>query len=141
MTQLGARARIVSKCRLLVVDDHALSRKAILAVLRVRGYECAGVGTAGDAVCGIESFAPHVVILEWAFRDPRQCGLGLAEKLRHRSLELARPLSIVVVSHAEQPMAFRVREGVDAYFTKPVAPHVLVAVVDELAAQCSRETA
>jgi DNA-binding response OmpR family regulator len=126
------RSTTCTKHRVLVVDEDALSRKAMLLSFRIRGYVCNSAASPDEALAALDDFRPHIVLLEWAFRDPRHQGLGLARKLRHRSLELRRHVSIVVVSCADQPTDFRQREGVDAYFTKPVAPHVLEAAVAEI---------
>lgn len=118
--------------RVLVVDDHPLSRSALLLSMQLRGYVCHGVASPDEALAAIEEFRPDVVLLEWTFRDPRHHGLGLARKLRARSLELGQQLSVIIVSSADQPTDFREREGVEAYFTKPVASHVLAAAVAEI---------
>lgn len=134
-------SRAIDNARVLIVDDHALSARAMLLMFRARGYECVAVATPDDAIASIESFRPHVIVLEWAFRDPRHRGLGCAARLRTRSCELGWPVSIVIASCADQPLEFCDREGVDRYFTKPVAPHVLRAAVRELAARRPDEVA
>lgn len=116
-----------SESRLLIVDDHPLSRQALHAAFRGRGYVCSVAGTAEAALSSIETFAPDIVLMEWAFRTPTPAAVGLAAELRARAAACGRSLFVVVVSHADQPPDFRVREDVDAYFTKPVAAHVIEA--------------
>lgn len=118
---------------MLIVDDHPLSRQAALLTLRLRGYECLAVATADEALSSIDTFCPRVVVMEWAFRNPQDSGLGLANALRTRSN--GRPLGIVVVSCADETPGFREQEGVDAYFRKPVPLHVLVDAIAALVRQ------
>jgi len=50
-------------CRILILDDHALSRRALLGAFRLRGHVCDEVDTAEAALAAIETFAPDVVLL------------------------------------------------------------------------------
>lgn len=122
--------------RVLIVDDHPLSRNSVALMLKLRGYDVLAVATAEEALASITTFAPDVVVLEWAFRGMPERGRGLSATMRTRSALLGRALSVIVTSHVDEPHGFRDEEDVEAYFTKPVAPHVLdSAITSALAAR------
>ena len=124
-----AHAQQSRPTRILIVDDHALSRNSVALMLKLRGYEAHAVATVDGALAPIETFAPDIVVLEWAFRSAPELGRGLAARMRSRSALLGRALAVIVTSHAEQPPDFREQEEIEAYFTKPVAPHILVSAI------------
>ena len=103
--------------RLLIVDEYALARTALLIALRMRGHECMGVGSAADALACLETFEPTVILLEWDFRDGT--GRGLSDRLRARSQSCGRSLVVIIVSVTNEPPGFRLHDGADEYLTKP----------------------
>ena len=112
-----AGTRAVKVGRILVVDDHLGSRVAVSLAFRQLGYECEHVGIPADALVAIESFRPEAVLFEWSLRDGS--GLGLARRFRLLSLQLGRPLRVIVLSTQAEPGGFRDREEVDDYVVKP----------------------
>lgn len=108
--------------RLLIIDEHELSRKVVVQTLRLRGHKCSGVATTADAVVAVGTLKPTVVIMDWVFRDGS--GVGLARRLREAS-DLGNDLVIVAVSTANEPAEFRTNEPVDEYLTKPCTADVI----------------
>lgn len=53
---------------------------------------------------------------------------------------LGRPLPVIVASHVDEPHGFLNEEEVEAYFTKPVAPHNLDAAIAAALARRSRSS-
>ena len=113
--------------RILMIEDHAISRRVMCYVLGLRGHVCEAAESGRTALAAIDRFEPDVAILEWSLRDGS--GRGLAQELRARSVARGRPLAIVAVSTSDEPDGFRGREGIDAYFTKP-------AIIEEIEAMC-----
>ena len=112
-TSTAGRAR-----RVLVLDDDANSRTITKYVLEQAGHVGEVVANARAALAALISFAPDVVLYEWDLRG--DAGIGLAARLRALSARLGRALLVIAVSVLEEPSAFRTREGVDDYFTKPL---------------------
>lgn len=120
-----------SQGRVLVIDDHVGSRVATCSSLELHGYTCAHAGTASDAFAAIASFHPSIVLLEWSMRGG--WGVGLARQLRERAAADQLCLIVIAVSTQEEPDAFCVDEGVDAYLVKPIAAPELARTVSRLA--------
>ena len=67
------------------------------------------------------------MLYEWDLRG--DAGIGLAARLRALSVPLGRALVVIAVSVLDEPQAFRAREGVDDYFTKPLDLGVLARLI------------
>jgi DNA-binding response OmpR family regulator len=100
--------------RILIVDDYAPSRIAVMNALVGRGHTCAAVTGAREAADAIGTFEPTVVVVEWAFRDGS--GIGLAARLRALSPRLV----VIALSHANEPA--ELHGEYDAYLVKPASP-------------------
>jgi CheY-like chemotaxis protein len=118
MTALAITARNGAKPRVLIVDDHALSNRAMTLVLRMHGFPCIAVTSEVQALASIEEFRPDVVILEWAKRLERE--VEQAARIRGRARASGQTIAIVVVTHEATRPCAEVLGNVDGYFTKPV---------------------
>src|SRR5215510_10729589 len=56
--------------RILIVDDHEISRAALRALLRTEGIDVADVRTGDAAITAAIAFHPDVVIVDVAPADP-----------------------------------------------------------------------
>ena len=108
----------VGRSRVLVLDEHDGSRAVMCQLLRMRGHGCWPALDSTGALLAVEALRPDVVLYEWCLRGGG--GLGLAEKMRSASAKDGRVVRVAAVSVLTEPAGFRVRELVDAYFTKPV---------------------
>ena len=107
--------------RVVVVEDEAAVREAVVAGLRHEGFVARGYADAVDAGA-ILGFAPDLAILD--VRLPGGSGFALARVLRDRS-----PLSIIFLT-ARDAIADRVEGlelGADDYVVKPFALEELLA--------------
>ena len=68
--------------RILVIDDDTDSMEILLEPLRWEGYDARGVTTEAEAHKLIESWIPHVVILDWM--APSMAGLRVLKAVRER---------------------------------------------------------
>jgi CheY-like chemotaxis protein len=66
--------------RILIVDDHEISRAALRALLRTEGIDVADVGTGDAAITAAIAFHPDVVIVDVTPADP--AGFRITRQLR-----------------------------------------------------------
>jgi CheY-like chemotaxis protein len=66
--------------RILLVDDHEISRAALGALLRTEGLEVAGVGIDDAAIAVAATFCPSVAIVDVTPDNP--AGFRIADRLR-----------------------------------------------------------
>jgi CheY-like chemotaxis protein len=81
MQPKGARAAGGARqMRILIVDDHAISRAALRALLRTEGADAADVGSGDAAITAAIAFRPDVAIVDVTPADPT--GFVTARRLR-----------------------------------------------------------
>jgi two-component system, NarL family, invasion response regulator UvrY len=119
--------------RVLLVDDHAVVRRGMRAILE---DELAGVtvseadsGEAALATLGTGTAPLDVVVLDLSM--PGRSGIDLLAEIKHRHPKL--PVLIMSL-HGEEQFAMRaLRAGASGYVTKAAAPEQLVAAVGKVA--------
>ena len=112
--------------RLLLVDDHAVVRRGIKAILEDQ-LSSAEVAEAGDGEEALRALAAPFdgVILDLSM--PGRNGIDLLAEIKHRWPKL--PVLIMSL-HAEEHFAVRaLRAGASGYLTKAAAPEELVEAV------------
>lgn len=109
--------------RILVIDDDHDSMEILLEPLRWEGYDARGVTTEAEAHKLIESWIPHVVILDWM--APSMAGLRVLKTVRERLAHV----SCVFVSENSSTEAIieALDSGADDYIVKPFVPLELLA--------------
>ena len=68
------------QARILIVDDHEISRAALRALLRTEGIDVADVRTGDAAITAAIAFRPDVVIVDVTPADP--AGFLVAQRLQ-----------------------------------------------------------
>ena len=117
---------LVGMIRLLLVDDHAVVRRGIKAILEDQ-LSSAEVAEAGDGEEALRALAAPFdgVILDLSM--PGRNGIDLLAEIKHRWPKL--PVLIMSL-HAEEHFAVRaLRAGASGYLTKAAAPEELVEAV------------
>src|SRR5688572_3273458 len=118
--------------RVLIVDDHAILRRGLRALLSDTFHE-AVFGEASNAEQALEQLGKtrwDVVLLDITL--PGKSGLDLLKELK-----AARPrLAVLVLSvHPEDQFAFRaLKAGAEGYMTKESAPEELVQAIRKILA-------
>jgi DNA-binding NarL/FixJ family response regulator len=118
--------------RVLVVDDHAVVRAGLAAILAsTDDLEC--VGTAGDAAEALQQvqrLAPDVVLLDVSM--PGEDGISVTRALRRAG----RPVGILVLtSFGETALVLEVvQAGADGYLLKESAAETILDGVRQVAA-------
>jgi NarL family two-component system response regulator LiaR len=117
--------------RLLLVDDHAIIRQGIKALLRARP-EIEVVGEAGSGEEGValcEQHAPDVVLLDLVMP-----GIGGVEAARRIKLVSPRTHVIVLTSyHEDEHILPAIRAGALSYLLKDIPPEELVEAIRKAA--------
>ncbi len=109
--------------RILVIDDDRDSLEILLEPLRWEGYDARGVTSDVEAHKLVESWVPHVVILDWM--APSMAGLKVLRLVKERLAHV----SCVFVSENSSTEAIieALDSGADDYIVKPFVPLELLA--------------
>src|SRR4051794_29964798 len=105
--------------RVLVVDDHPLTRDALAALLRSHGFELVGLASDGEeAIAAAARTQPDVVLLDLLM--PGLDGLSALPRVR----EAAPSCEVVVLtaSGTEENLLAAIRGGAAGYLLKSEAP-------------------
>jgi DNA-binding NarL/FixJ family response regulator len=116
--------------RVLVVDDHPLTRDALGALLRAHGFELAGFAADGEeAIVAAGSTRPDLVLLDLSM--PGLDGLAALPRLR----EAAPGCEVVVLtaSGTEENLLAAIRGGAAGYLLKTEPPERIAAFLEGVA--------
>lgn len=118
--------------RVLVVEDHPVTRLGIVAVLHASGcFDRIGEAhTAAAAVSAFVEFRPDIVLLD--LRLPDGSGIAVLEKLR--AIDPAAKVIVLTSVDGEEPAWQAMRAKVNGYLTKDTPPQQLVACVNTVIA-------
>jgi two-component system, OmpR family, KDP operon response regulator KdpE len=108
--------------RILLVDDEVSIQRAVVPLLRARGYTVEAVGTGSAALESLTSQAPDLIVLDLGLPDID--GIELCRRLRDESK------AAIIVLSARTGEAGKVKVldlGADDYVTKPFSPEELLA--------------
>jgi two-component system KDP operon response regulator KdpE len=108
--------------RILVVEDEAQLRFALVRYLEKSGYTVAGSEDGAGALGGFVSFRPDVVLLDLMLPD--MTGVEVCRELRRTS---ETPIIVLSAIGDERTKVMALDEGADDYLTKPFAMDELLA--------------
>jgi CheY-like chemotaxis protein len=116
--------------RVLCIDDNRDVADSEVELLRVVGFDARACYDGDSALAEARAFLPAVCLID--LNMPGMDGDEVAARLRDQAGE--RPLVLVAVTAmSDEASRRRVREaGFALHLIKPVDPHDLLAVVDEL---------
>jgi len=113
--------------RIVVVDDHPLFRKGVIALLRANGHDVIGEAASGiEALDVIAGDPPDVVIMDLSM--PELDGVEATETLVATYPDLR--VVVVTLHDDEATVARALRAGASAYATKQAAPEQILAAID-----------
>ncbi|MEO7093683.1 MAG: response regulator transcription factor [Polyangiales bacterium] len=115
--------------RILLVDDHAVVRRGIRAILE-DGLHGAHVSEAGSGEAALAALVQpfDAVVLDLSM--PGRSGIDLLSEIKHRWPKL--PVLIMSL-HPEEHFAVRaLRAGASGYLTKAAAPEALIDAVQKV---------
>ncbi|HEY8945601.1 MAG TPA: sigma-54 dependent transcriptional regulator, partial [Polyangiaceae bacterium] len=125
--------------RVLVVDDEANARSALVEILKEEGYTVEIAPDGFKALARCEEFGPDLVLTD--LKMPGMDGVELLRKLRAQH---DKDLAVVVMTAfgAVETAVLAMREGATDYLTKPLNTEELLVVLDRALEDASlrRET-
>jgi two-component system OmpR family response regulator len=109
--------------RVLVVDDEPNIVDVIGMALRYQGFQVATAGTGAEALATVDSFRPHLIVLDVMLPDME--GFDVAERLGAQ--RAAMPIIYLTARDAIADKVRGLTTGGDDYVTKPFSLEELVA--------------
>lgn len=109
--------------RVLVVDDEQNIADVIAMALRYQGFNVETAGTGREALDGVASFRPHLMVLDVMLPDME--GFDVAERLGAQRARV--PILFLTARDATEDKVRGLTMGGDDYVTKPFSLEELVA--------------
>ena len=113
--------------RVVLIDDHALVRNGIAALLRSRGVEVvAAAGSGEEGVRCVLEFAADIVLLD--VRMPGMNGIETIAALRARGVRV--PVLMLTMSSEDADLSAALRAGAQGYLLKDMELDELVPALE-----------
>lgn len=110
--------------RILIVDDHPLTRDALAALLAQQGFEVVGEAASGEeALEAADALRPDIVLLDLTM--PGMGGLEALPRLREEAPEAE--VVVLTASDAEESLLSAIRAGASGYLLKTEPPQQIAA--------------
>jgi len=117
--------------KVLVTDDTAANRYALVRVLQLGGYEVLEAETGAAALELAQSAQPEVIVMD--VKLPDMIGFEATARLKSNPATAHIPVLQVSASYTNaDARALGLDTGADAYLTLPIEPQVLIATVAAL---------
>jgi two-component system KDP operon response regulator KdpE len=108
--------------RILLVDDEVSIQRAIVPLLKSRGYDVESAATGHDALKAVASHPPDLIVLDLGLPDIE--GTEVCRRVRAQSTI---PIIILSARGREADKVAALDLGADDYVTKPFGPEELLA--------------
>jgi two-component system nitrate/nitrite response regulator NarL len=116
----------MQQIRVVVVDDHPIYRRGLVALLEQGGLAVVGVAEGVEqAAAAVQASQPDAVLIDLYLAD----GSGIALVRRVTAIDPSIRTVILTVSHDADEMLAAIRAGADGFLTKDQAPERLVSVI------------
>jgi DNA-binding NarL/FixJ family response regulator len=110
--------------RILIVDDHPLTRDALSALLTQQGFEIVGEAADGEeALAAARASAPDLVLLDLTM--PGMDGLSALPKLREEAPDCE--VVVLTASDTEENLLAAIRAGASGYLLKTESPEQIAS--------------
>lgn len=114
--------------RVLLIDDHALVRKGLEALLQSRGIEIAdSVGSGREGIERAKALNPDIILLD--VKMPEMNGPETLRRLRDEGISL--PVLMLTMSREEIDLEAALRAGAQGYLLKDMEPEELVPALND----------
>ena len=116
--------------RVLLIDDHALVRKGLEALLQSRNIEvAASVGSGQEGIDEASKLKPDVILLD--INMPGMNGLETLKQLRQKKIES--PVLMLTMSREEADLRTALQNGAQGYLLKDMEPEELIPALEAVA--------
>jgi DNA-binding NarL/FixJ family response regulator len=113
--------------RILIVDDHPLTREALSSLLRAHDFEVVGCASDGEeAIVEAARLRPDLVLLDLSM--PGLDGLGALPRLRESAPETE--VVVLTASGTEENLLAAIRGGAAGYLLKTEPPERIAAFLN-----------
>jgi chemosensory pili system protein ChpA (sensor histidine kinase/response regulator) len=130
VTERTSLENVLTKYRVMVVDDSLTMRKVLSRLLEREGFEVIVAKDGIDAMQTLLDVTPDAILTD--IEMPRMDGFALARNIRDDVRTAKTPLIMISSRTADKHQNLAKEIGVDAFFGKPVQESELVSKVMEL---------
>ncbi len=116
--------------KIFVVDDSATERQIISGCLKASGLTVVTAESGEEALQRISSEKPDVIILDVVL--PGRSGFEICRELKSEDSTSKIPVIICSTKGTEMDKFWGMKQGADAYITKPIDQKELVNTVTKL---------
>jgi len=114
----------------LVVEDSPPQREMITTLLKDNGLSVSSASDGVEALEQIQNTCPDIVVLDIVM--PRMNGYELCRRLKDNPKTKGMPVVMCSTKGEEFDRYWGMRQGADAYISKPFQPQELVGTVRQL---------
>jgi signal transduction histidine kinase/CheY-like chemotaxis protein len=120
-----------AKLKILIAEDHDMSRQLLQKLLDMRGYAVVTAANGKDALREMQGQAFDVVLMD--MHMPELDGLGTTAEIRRRERG-GRPTPVIALTaEASEGLRDRYMEaGITDYLAKPIKPEKLFELIDKV---------
>jgi CheY-like chemotaxis protein len=115
--------------KVLIIEDHALDRKLVGAVLRTDGHSVRDGSSAAEGLQAVHSDPPDVILLD--LRLPGMDGLTLARQLKADPATSGIPIVALTAYPERYPRQSLLDAGCAACIVKPVDTRALCRQIEQ----------
>jgi twitching motility two-component system response regulator PilH len=116
--------------KILVVEDSPIQRELMATLLRKNHFEIATASNGLEAIAQVRSRHPDIVVLDIVM--PKMNGYELCRKLRENPKTWNTNIIICSAKSTTADRYWGMRNGANAYISKPFPPQELVDTINEL---------
>jgi DNA-binding NarL/FixJ family response regulator len=116
--------------RIVIVDDHPLTREALSSLLGAHGFDVVGLASDGaEAIAEVGRLQPDLVLLDLSM--PGLDGLSALPRLREAAPECE--VVVLTASGTEENLLQAIRAGAAGYLLKTEPPERIASFLDAVA--------
>ena len=119
--------------RVLVVDDSSLVLEMVSAHLKQHGMDVVEAHDGADAVEKLKTLTPDLVVTDVVM--PRMNGYELCRWIKSNASTKDVPVIMCTTKSEEFDKYWGMKQGADAYLTKPYHPPELIKTIKQLLSQ------
>jgi twitching motility two-component system response regulator PilH len=116
--------------RVLVVDDSSMVLEMVSAQLKQHGMEAIEANDGAEAVDKLKTFTPDLVVTDVVM--PKMNGYELCRWIKSNASTKDVPVIMCTTKSEEFDKYWGMKQGADAYLTKPYHPPELIKTIKQL---------